>query len=101
MDAEALAAMLSKAAAADKQRPLPWPIAMDARYDAATARQLVKPNHTYRVDLSGTGGGGGTGGEPRSTVVCEAVPVLRSGSAPAVGGTGPGATGEQAGRLGR
>ncbi|KAG2447159.1 hypothetical protein HYH02_007905 [Chlamydomonas schloesseri] len=65
VDAEELAEMLSKAAAAGKQRPLPWPIAMDARYNAATARQLVNPNHTCRVDLAGTGGGGGggTGGE--------------------------------------
>ncbi|PNW71056.1 hypothetical protein CHLRE_17g744697v5 [Chlamydomonas reinhardtii] len=49
--AEELAGLQEAVALFEKK--LPWPIAMDARYQAATARSLAAPNHTYRVGLAG------------------------------------------------
>ncbi|KAG2446660.1 hypothetical protein HYH02_008230 [Chlamydomonas schloesseri] len=50
-EADAELAGLQEAVRMRKDK-LPWPIAMDARYQAATAHLLAAPNHTYRVCLT-------------------------------------------------
>ena len=52
-------------AAPNKYLPLPWPISMNPRYDAAAVLQLAPRNPTYYVRLavsSGVGSSGGSGG---------------------------------------